>query len=210
MKNDAFAGGRKISVRPTLLVSLAGIIEDVRRAVSTDFKAAGDLLYLLGETRGELGGSAYERLVGAPLGEAPLVETAAAAACYRALHGAMREGIVASCHDLSEGGLAVAICESAIGGDLGAEMDLAAVPAASPLSHGPEADRLLFCETPSRFLLSVRPANAAELERRLAGCRLAKVGAVTPRPRVRVLDGAAALLEVPLDAVRAAWRGRMT
>jgi phosphoribosylformylglycinamidine synthase len=208
MKNDAFAGGRKISVRPTLLVSLVGIIEDVRRAVSTDFKAEGDLVYLLGDTRGELGGSAYERLVGEPLGEAPEVETASAAARYRALHGAMRQGLVASCHDLSEGGLAAALSESALGGDLGADVDLAAVALSGPGAGEPEADRLLFCETPSRFLLSVRPGSRAALEKRLAGCALARLGVVTADRRLRITRGAAPLLEVSLDALCAAWGGK--
>ncbi len=204
MKNDAFAGGRKISVRPTLLVSLVGIVEDVSRAVTTDFKAAGDLLYVLGDTRGELGGTAYERLVGSSLGEAPRLEPEPAIASYRALHAAMRDGLVASCHDLSDGGLAVALCESAIGGELGAAIDLAKLPAAGDV----ETDRMLFCETPARLLLSAHPQHARALERRLEGCRFAQVGIVTAQPLVRVLRDRAALLEASLEAVRAAWIGR--
>ncbi len=207
MKNDAFAGGRKISVRPTLLVSLVGIIEDVSRAVTTDFKSAGDALYVVGATRGELGGTAYERLVGAPLGEAPAVEPAAAMAGYRALHRAIAEGLVASCHDLSDGGLAVALCESAIGGGLGAELDADAVPAgAGPAAA--EADRLLFCETPSRFLVSVRPASRAAFERRMRGAEMARAGSVLGEPLLRVSRGARPLLELTLEAVRGAWSGR--
>ena len=128
MKNDARVGGRKISIRPTLLVSLMGILPDVRRAVTTDFKAPGDLLYIVGETRGELGGTRFERLARQPLGAAPSARPAEAMRAYRRLHRAMRRGLVRSCHDLSDGGLWVALAESALGGRLGARVLLDQVP----------------------------------------------------------------------------------
>ncbi|TVR36045.1 MAG: phosphoribosylformylglycinamidine synthase, partial [Spirochaetaceae bacterium] len=132
MKNDARLAGRKVSVRPTLLISLMGVIEDAATARSTDFVAAGHAIYLLGETRGELGGTAFEKLLqrGDPaavdhLGPAPRVEPQSALALYRALHAAIGNGLVATCHDLADGGLAVALAESALGGRLGARIDIA-------------------------------------------------------------------------------------
>ena len=140
MKNDAVVDGRRISVLPTLLVSVLGIIEDLRRSVSSDFKQPGDRIFIVGADRGEVGGSAYARLLGGTGGAGtgaatgvrqqgcPTVDAPAAMARYRLLHAAMRAGIVASAHDLSDGGLAVALAESAIGGRLGARLDLARVP----------------------------------------------------------------------------------
>ena len=140
MKNDALVEGRRISVLPTLLVSVLGIIEDLRRSVSSDFKRAGDRLFVVGADRGELGATAYARLLAGSGGGAasgawrqpcPTVDAPAAMRRYRRLHAAIRRGMVASAHDLSDGGLAVALAESAIGGRLGARLDLARVPVAS-------------------------------------------------------------------------------
>ncbi|HEY9594038.1 MAG TPA: AIR synthase-related protein, partial [Spirochaetia bacterium] len=203
MKNDARVGGKKISIRPTLLVSLMGIVEDVDRAQTTDLKTAGDLLYVVGETRGELGGSIYERRVGVSLGPCPRVETGAAYASYERLHRAIRGGLVRSCHDLSDGGLWVALAESCLGGDLGARVSLDAVPlsvrcAAEPL-------RVLVCETPSRFLVSVAPRRRRAWERVMAGSPCGLVGTVTETPRVEVTAGGAPFVTVSLADIRAAW-----
>ncbi len=139
MKNDAFAGGRRISVLPTLLVSVLGIVRDLRRSLSSDFKRAGDRIFVVGEDRGELRASAYARALQAagpaaggpavPPGAAPSVDPAAALRRYRLLHRAVREELPASAHDVADGGLAVAAAESAIGGRLGARLELARVPA---------------------------------------------------------------------------------
>lgn len=203
MKNDARVGGRKISIRPTLLVSLVGIITDVRRAQTTDLKAAGDLLYVVGETRGELGGSIYERRAGVPLGACPSVRLDAALASYRRLHRAMRAGVVRSCHDLSDGGLWVALAESCLGGELGARVALDALPLGSATLREPE--RLLFAETPSRFLVSVAPAHRARWERIMAGTALGLVGEATAVPMVCITDAGRELASAGVEEIRAAW-----
>ena len=139
MKNNAVVDGRRIAVLPTLLVSVLGIMDDLRRSPSTDFKRPGDLICLLGDDRGELGATAYARLLAAggaalPITEArrhcPTVDAPAAMRRYRLLHQAIAAGWVASAHDLADGGLAVALAECAIGGRLGARIDLARVPVA--------------------------------------------------------------------------------
>src|SRR5271157_4678734 len=159
MKNDAQVGGRKISIRPTLLVSLMGIITDVRRAQTTDFKEPGDLIYVVGETRGELGGTCLERLLGNRYGPCPSVRLPEAWAVYRKLHRALRRGLVRSCHDLSDAGLWAALAESCLGGDRGARISLDKLPVTG--MSGRDTARVLFCETPSRFLVSVTPALRA-------------------------------------------------
>jgi phosphoribosylformylglycinamidine synthase subunit PurSL len=203
MKNDARIGGRKVSVLPTLLVSLMGFIPDVRRSVTTDFKAAGDALYVVGLTRGELGCTRYERAAGRRLGRGPSAEPREAMKAYRAVHAAAREGLMRSCHDLSDGGLAVALAECALGGRLGAAVDLSRLPAARPL----EEARLLFSETPSRLLVSVTPASCRRWEERMEGLPCARVGEVLRTPVLRVRSGGARALELGLPEILAAWKG---
>jgi phosphoribosylformylglycinamidine synthase len=205
MKNDARVGGRKISIRPTLLVSLMGIVPDVARAVTTDFKEPGDLLYLVGETRGEMGGTIFERITGTALGPAPSARPAEAMRSYGRLHRAMRRGLVRSCHDLSDGGLWASLAESSLGGRLGAEVDLDAVPVAA--ATGREPARILFCETPSRFLVSVAPRSRSRWERVMRGVPCAAVGTVTADGIVRLTAGGAALAAVTVEEARRAWSG---
>jgi phosphoribosylformylglycinamidine synthase len=203
MKNDARVGGRKISIRPTLLVSLIGIIEDVHRAQSADFKAAGDQLFIVGETRGELGGTCFERRIGGSLGQCPSVRLAPALRSYRALHRAMRRGLVRSCHDLSDGGLWIALAESCLAGGLGAEASLDRLPV--PDGPGLEAARLLFSETPSRFLVSVAIRDLPRWRRAMSGIPCGFLGAVSEGP-VRVRAGGRELASLTIQEIRDAWR----
>jgi phosphoribosylformylglycinamidine synthase len=205
MKNDARVGGRKISIRPTLLVSLMGIITDVRKAQTTDFKDPGDLLYVVGETRGELGGTCLERRIGKRLGPCPSVRLPDAWRLYRTMHRAIRKGLVRSCHDLSDAGLWAAIAESCIGGEWGADISLDRVPAPQSCSTSPA--RILFSETPSRFLVSVAPALRRRWERAMAGTSLGLLGEVVKDRNIRIHAGGKELASVSLDEVRAAWAG---
>jgi phosphoribosylformylglycinamidine (FGAM) synthase-like enzyme len=192
----------------------------VRRAVTTDFKAPGDLIFIVGETRGELGGTRFERLGRARLGQAPSLRPAEAFRAYRRLHRAMRRGLVRSCHDLSDGGLWGALAESALGGRTGAAVCLDAVPTAG--GSGRESERLLFCETPSRLLVSVSPRDRGRWGRVMAGVPMALIGAVAADSVVRVSaagQGAAARdaatsdtaarenAAVDVEEIRRAWAG---
>ena len=219
MKNDAVVEGRRISVLPTLLVSVLGIIEDLRRSVSSDFKQPRDRIFIVGADRGELGGSAYARLLAGSGGGAasdawqqacPTVDAPAAMNRYRLLHAAMRDGMVVSAHDLSEGGLAVALAESAIGGRLGARLDLAQVPvdgAARPDAGAPgRRNALLFSETAGRLLVSVPAAAAGRMAQHFAGHHCAAVGEVTGDARVTVVDGAAMVAEWRVEELVLAWQ----
>jgi phosphoribosylformylglycinamidine synthase len=128
MKNDYTGGGEKISIPPTVLFSVLGFIPDVDFAVTSDFKKSGDAIYLLGVTAKELAGTELASELGLTGGAVPQVDLASAKVRYELLHQAMRQGMVNACHDLSDGGLAVALAEMCIGGRLGARVNLDRVP----------------------------------------------------------------------------------
>jgi phosphoribosylformylglycinamidine synthase len=216
MKNDARMQGVKVSVRPTLLISLCGIVPDIRSSQSSEFKRAGDRIYILGETRDELGGSVAEALAardagveldasdtepGVVRGAVPRVEPEAALERYRGLFRAICEGAVDSVHDLADGGLGVAVAEAALGGGLGAELDLDAIPRAGTLSQA----AVLFSETPSRFLVSVPEDRADSFEAHFAGQEIAWIGATTEEHMIRLQAGREVVAEVGSEALAAAW-----
>ncbi len=142
-------------VTPTLLITGLGIVPDVRKAVTMELKESGNSLYLLGETKPELGGSEYFRLNGALGSSVPILEPVRTSKSYDKLTEAIDKGLVRACHDLSEGGLAVAAAEMAFTGDLGLEIDLQKVKTSSKMRH----DYVLFSESNGRLLVEVKPDN---------------------------------------------------
>jgi phosphoribosylformylglycinamidine synthase len=168
-----------------------------------DLKAAGNLLYIVGKTYAELGGSEYYKLHGALGKSVPKVHTAQAKKTYRATTKAISEGAVKACHDLSEGGLAVTASEMALASDLGIEIDLRKVPA-----QGVERDDfLLFSESNSRFLVEVAPKDQASFETIMNGKICAQIGKVTKNPRLKItgLNGAV-VVDAAVADLRAAWK----
>ncbi len=155
MKNDYIMGSLKISIPPTLLYTVFATIDDVRRAVTMDFKAAGDCIYILGITKDELGGGEYYNLLCATGNTVPKVDANAAYHRYKAVLAAMKEGIIRSCHDASDGGIGVAITESAFSGGFGAKIDLTKVPCGDITRD----DIILFSESQSRLIVSVSPKD---------------------------------------------------
>ncbi len=201
MKNDARIGGRKVSVRPTLLVSCMGLIEDCRKAMSTDFKHPGDGIYIIGETRRELVGSSFEKVFGRASGSCPRVQTEQAKRVYTALHAAIHMGYVASCHDLSDGGLGIATCECCLGGMLGADIDLGKVATSEPLSPV----ELLFSETPSRFIVSIRKEHQQIFESACADLPVRHIGTVQKAKSLEFFHNGHSLCRVSLGAIEKAF-----
>jgi phosphoribosylformylglycinamidine synthase subunit PurSL len=204
MKNDYQIGSTKISIPPTVLFSAIGIVPDVRLAVTPDFKRGRDAVYVLGETRDETGGSEYYAALGFVGNKVPkVVDPAAAIRMYRALHHAMAESLVASCHDVSDGGLGVALAECAFSGGLGVRVSLAGL-----CRQGVERDDVaLFSESPCRFVVTVRPDRTSRFEEVMAGFPLARVGEVCEEPRVKV-TGLAGNVVVDADIweLKAQWQ----
>ena len=203
MKNDYQIGDTKISIPPTVLFSVIGKIRDVRKAVTMDVKRPGDLVYLLGTTADELGGSEYYAMHGTLGKNVPQVDAAAAIARYRAVNQAQAEGLLASCHDLSDGGLGVALAESAFAGGYGIHADLRAAATAGPLRD----DALLFSESQSRLLVTARSEHKDRFEALFAGQAVSLLGAVSDDAELRItgLSGGI-LIRADIQELKAAWQ----
>ena len=181
----------------TLLISAIGIAPDIHKSVTAEFKTAGNRIYLLGETRAELGGSLLHEILGLAGGHAPSLPSNPLSR-YRLLHQAIQQGLVTACHDLSEGGLTVALAEMCIGGRLGASVSIARL-------NMPAADAL-FAESNGRLLLEVAPANAAELESLFADETLSLLGEVGAHQRLIITEGDTPIVDLSLDALIHAWK----
>ncbi len=202
---DAEGNKQTIAIPPSLLISAMGQVENVAQCVTMDLKAAGNQLYLVGETSEELGGSHFTLVNNLSGGVVPQVHAQRAKQTFAAVHGAIRSSLLESCHDLSEGGLAVAAAEMAFAGGVGVELDLSQVPVAT------ESATLLarlFAESNTRFLCEVKPARAAEFERHLTGVPLAPLGSTTSEQRLRIFDKPMgnALVNAELAELKSAWQ----
>jgi len=202
MKNDYQIGDTKISIPPTVLFSVIGKIEDVRQAVSMDVKRPGDLVYLLGVTRDECGGSEYYSSRGVLGSNVPKVDATVALARYKAVNAAQRAGLIRSCHDLSDGGLGVALAEKAFAGGFGIQADLGKVAVEEAL----RVDTLLFSESQSRLLVTVRPENQAAFEALFAGQVTNMIGEVTAEPRLQLTLAGQAIIDSDILELKEAWQ----
>lgn len=203
MKNDYQIGRTKISIPPTILYSVIGRIRDVRQAVTMDAKRPGDLIYIVGETSDELGGSEWFAMKNFIGNTGPRVDARRALKIYRALHQAITAGIVASCHDCSDGGLAVALAETALAGMLGMKIDLVSVPYQGKKRN----DFILFSESASRFIATVRPEDEKSFMRIMKGNVMGKIGVVTADEKLEITGiDAKHVIQENINALRSAWQ----
>jgi len=188
------------SVTPTLLITALGIIPDVNRAISIELKKPGDSIYIVGKTYPEFGGSEYYALFGETGSSVPVVRKEEAKTVLASVGRAVEEGYVVACHDLSEGGLGVALAEMVFSGDLGAEINLKSVPVHGILRD----DHLLFSESNSRFLVEVKRGKEKGFER-LVKCDFAKIGRVS-RENTLTIEGRKTV-RLSSGSMRRAWLG---
>jgi phosphoribosylformylglycinamidine synthase subunit PurSL len=184
----------------TLLISAIAIVPDMHFAVTASLKAVGNLLYLVGASRDERGGSLLHALHNSTAGAPPTLPVEGLVT-YRKLHQAMRAGAVQACHDLSEGGLAVALAEMALGGRLGVDVDL------------PPSDlavwALLFGESNGRLVVEVAPEDAATFESKLAGAPLLRLGSVQAAPVCRIAVAGQVHIDLEIDMLLRAWKQQL-
>jgi phosphoribosylformylglycinamidine synthase subunit PurSL len=201
---DADGRRQTVSIPPSLLISALGQIDDVSTAVTMDAKEAGNSIYLVGTTKNELGGSHFAKMNDLEGGDVPRVDLPQALRTFRAVHQAIAQGLVRSCHDLSEGGLGVAAAEMAFAGGLGMNLSLARLGAESKIG---EAAVLLFSESNTRFLVEVAPHHRERFLTALAGVPTTLLGDLTATPRLLVTDSEGkTLIQSPLDELRHAWK----
>jgi phosphoribosylformylglycinamidine synthase len=201
--NEYSHEGQSRSIPPTLLISAMGQVPDVRKCVTMDLKEPGNLLILVGETRDDLGGSHWAMVRGLEGGYVPKVNLQTAPRIFKAVHEAISRGLVRSCHDLSEGGLAVAVAEMAMAGGLGATLSLVddqPFPVTDPVV-------LMFSESPSRFLLEIVPREMENVLAVFEGLTCAPIGAVSDEPRLQVFGTSSnRSIDAPLSALKDAWQ----
>jgi phosphoribosylformylglycinamidine synthase len=191
---------RLIEIPPTLLITGIGIVPDIRRCLTSDAKSAGNVLLLVGRTSDDLGGSLIQRQAALEASPVPATDLNEGPAIARAVASLVRQGLVRSAHDCSEGGLLVALAEMLIGGStpqdpIGARIDL-------PAAHH-DSFVAAFAESPSRYLLEIEPGHdsptRSELER--AGVPFAAIGRLDDSGRLRADD-----LDLPVEDLARAWR----
>lgn len=196
---------RKVSGLPTLLFTACSVVDDAAECVTMDFKAAGDLIYVIGRTGNELGGGELYQMMGYTGLNVPRLDPDECLETYRRLHRAIREGLTASCRAVSRGGLAVHLALCAMAGDLGITLDLEKLP----VEGEPAPTQLLYSESCGRLIVTVSPQNRERFERRLGPeAPWALAGKVRGERRILVTwKGETIGLDEPLEALYESWLG---
>jgi phosphoribosylformylglycinamidine synthase II/phosphoribosylformylglycinamidine synthase I len=191
------ADGRKHAIPGTLLISALGLVPNVEHAVTMDLKHADNRLYMLGETRDELGGSHYHLIHGFDGGLVPQPVFTSPQVMAQ-LHRAITRGLVRACHDVSEGGIALALAEMCIGGRLGAQVDLSG-----------DAVVALFSETQGRFIVEIAGEHANAFEALFADLMCTHIGFVTSAPQLRITIAQETVIAQEITVLENAWRGHV-
>ncbi|MDH5695756.1 MAG: AIR synthase-related protein, partial [Dehalococcoidia bacterium] len=193
-----------ICIPPTLLISAIAVMEDVSRAVSMDCKQEGDLLYIVGTTNNELGGSHYYSIHGLVGNRVPQVNPQRGKKLMDTLSSAMEKGLVKACHDCSEGGIGVAAAEMAFAGGFGMVLNLGQVPLGEPIGRN---DTILFSESNTRFLVEVAPEDRQRFEEAMGEVEFAAIGQVTKGDKFEVygIDGGK-VISIALAELKEAWQ----
>ncbi|SFB23639.1 MULTISPECIES: phosphoribosylformylglycinamidine synthase subunit PurL [unclassified Bacillus (in: firmicutes)] len=183
------------AVYPTPVIGMVGLITDLEHITTQSFKNAGDLIYVVGEAKAEFGGSELQKLTyGRIFGKAPVLDMKVEQSRQQQILAAIRAGLVASAHDISEGGFAVAMAECLMGaGELGASVKVSGEPTAA-----------LFSETQSRFILSVKRENQEEFERFVDAIL---IGEVTSIPKLNIASEEKMWLSADVRELEKAWKG---
>ncbi|MBO0601635.1 phosphoribosylformylglycinamidine synthase subunit PurL [Sporosarcina sp. E16_3] len=185
-----------VPIYPTPTIGMVGLVHDLSQVTTTEFKRAGDVIYVIGEASLDFGGSELQQMMeGKIFGQAPAIDLEVEAARQKELLTAIQAGLVQSATDLSEGGFAVALCEKAFGTEgLGAGVTVSG-----------SAVTALFSETQSRFLVTVKEENAADFEKTVADA--IKIGVVTDSNRIVINGENGMLIDGTVDELRSAWKG---
>ncbi len=199
--------GSRISIPHTLLISAISIVDDVNKCVTMDLKQAGNLLFVVGLTGNELGGSHYYMIHGHEGANVPAVDLARAKKTAEQIHTAMEQGLIVSCHDCSEGGLAVGLAETAFAGGLGIDAELRGL-ACSEDCVTPEA--MLFSESCSRYIVEVRPDDYDRFVKLMVNLPFGQVGEVVHENRLVIRDRSGKeVINKDIESLKKAWQSAL-
>jgi phosphoribosylformylglycinamidine synthase len=221
LNNEYTLHHKSIAIPGTLLISAMAVMEDVKKAVTMDVKQKGDLIYVVGGTNDELGGSIYLENKGLIGNNCPQVNIQRARKIMEVLSSATEKGLVAACHDCSEGGIAVTCAEMAFAGGMGMKIFVGEIPyqatGSKQQAKKPDAcslkleakrnDFILFSESNSRFIVEVAKKNQAAFEKILRGMPFGLIGCVSEGKEFKAygLDGKACI-KTGIDELKAVWK----
>jgi phosphoribosylformylglycinamidine synthase len=202
--NEFSEHGKSIAIPGTILISAISVMDDVGKTVSMYAKESGDLVYVVGETSDELGGSHYFDLFGALGNNVPKVDTVLAKKIFNALSKATGKGLIRAMHDCSEGGIGLAAAEMAFSGGLGMELFLSEVPYKSNAARN---DFVLFSESNSRFIVEVAKKDQKVFEKILKGLPFGLVGCISKNKTFKVYGlGGKACIKADIDELKEFWQ----
>ncbi|MGA1792413.1 MAG: phosphoribosylformylglycinamidine synthase subunit PurL [Thermoplasmatota archaeon] len=200
-------------VPPTPTIMTIGIMDDINKATTSDLKNGGNIIYLIGRTRHEMGGSAYYREMDASCSCVPDVDLEISRRTMDAILDLNREQLLQSVHDLSEGGLGVAISEMCIGGHMGAELNIIEIGSMETKENGVQlrSDIKLFSESNSRYLIEIQLQDAGRVEDELSRYEVPYIKLGTAGgSNLKITEGERLLLDIPVDILDHAWRNGLT
>lgn len=197
-----------IKIPPTVCISAFAPVDMIDMTVSSDLKDVGNLIYIIGQTNKELGASAYFKLFGKLGNSVPKVNINQAKKTFFALHRAMSRKIIESCHDCSEGGLAVAVAEMCFGGEMGMKLSLDQIPCSSSLKR---ADFILFSESNSRFIVEVKPDHKQQFETllKLKDIKFGLLGESIKQKQLTISLNKKIVIDSKLGVLKKAWQSTM-
>ena len=195
----------KVSGMPTFLFTVCSVVEDVSKCITMDAKFAGDLVYILGETKNELGASEYYQMMGSVGLKVPKVNAEELWPQYLALHRAITEGLVSSCHAVSRGGLAVHLAMVTMAGELGMEIQLPMIPVASQLT----VSQILYSESCGRFVITVAPEKKERFEKIFSDMKMEQVGFITESGYFSIRDARGeVIIQEDVFTLKGSWKKR--
>ncbi|MFH1478896.1 MAG: phosphoribosylformylglycinamidine synthase subunit PurL [Candidatus Omnitrophota bacterium] len=224
LNNEYSVHGKSIAIPPTLLISAISVMDDLEKAVSMDLKRSGSLIYVVGLTYNEMGGSHYAMIKGVLGNSVPRLNTAFSAKVFKSLSRAIEKRLVLSSHDLSEGGIGVGLAEMAFSGEKGVEVNLSKVPyrgtgypptlklwrADGARGTGLERDRndiILFSESNTRFIVEVDIKNKQKFESSMKGVPIGLIGRTKESTDLNIygVDGEK-IVSVDIFKLKEAWQ----
>jgi len=190
----------KISVHPTLMISTIGVISDVAETMTMDLKATGDLIYVIGITRDEMGGSEFYNIHGELGINSPRVAPNAARRLYKKMYE-IKE-LLSACASITAGGLLIALAKMSIAGQLGASVDIRTVP-----NEYLPVEKIFYSETQTRFIITIDPDKQEEFETAMKDFDIARIGLVTDNNFI-ITDGIDEIIRTNVKRMDEIYRKR--